>query len=332
MKNVLIDNHGRRINYMRIAVTDRCNLRCFYCMPEEGIDFLPRQSLMSYEEILRMVRLVADMGINKVRLTGGEPFVRRNLMSLIERIAAIEGIEKIALTTNGTLTAPLVGDFKRLKIHSVNLSLDSLDEKRFAEVTRRNELHNVLRTLDALLEHGLDVKINSVVMQGQNEQDILPMVEMTRQLSVSVRFIEEMPFNGSGQHYDVWTWDYRRIIEHIRSAYPSLHKLPDPPASTALHYGIDGHQGSVGVIPAYSRTFCGTCNRIRVTPQGQLKTCLYDSGVFNIRDLMRAGATDAELAAAIRDAVAHRAKDGHEAEQKRFSGIPVSESMTTIGG
>lgn len=328
----MIDNHGRRVNYVRLAVTDRCNLRCFYCMPEEGIEFLPRQALMTYEEMERLLRVLADMGVDKVRLTGGEPFVRRDMMSFIEKIAAIDGIKKIALTTNGTLTAPLVKDFKRLKINSVNLSLDSLDEQRFFEVTRRHEFKNVMRTLDALLEHEIEVKINSVVMQGQNEQDILPMVQMTKNLPVNVRFIEEMPFNGEGQHYEKWVWDFRRILDHIRTAYPSLRKLPDPPDSTSYNYAIDGHQGTVGVIAAYSRTFCGTCNRIRITPQGLLKTCLYDSGVFNVRDLMREGASDADLGAAISDAVAHRAKDGHEAEQNRFAGSPVRESMTTIGG
>lgn len=329
---MLYDNHGRPINYVRLAVTDRCNLRCFYCMPEEGIEFLPRTALLTYEEMERMLRVLAGLGIDKVRLTGGEPFVRRDFMGFIEKIAAIEGIRKIGLTTNGTLTAPHVKDFKRLKITTVNLSMDSLDPERFFEVTRRDEYHNVMRTLNALLAHGIETKINSVVMQGRNEQDILPMAALTRDLPVNVRFIEEMPFNGTGQHYTEWVWDHRRIIDHIRAHYPSLAKLPDPPHSTSYNYAIEGHKGTIGVIAAYSRTFCGTCNRIRITPQGLLKTCLYDSGVFNVRDLLREGATDAELSTAFVEAIGHRAKNGFEAEQQRFLGAPVSESMTTIGG
>lgn len=329
---MLYDNHGRLINYVRLAVTDRCNLRCFYCMPEEGIKFAPKRDILSYEEMERLLRILAGMGIDKVRLTGGEPFVRRDLMAFIEKIAALEGIRKIALTTNGTLTAPLVKHFKNLKISSVNLSLDSLDPARFFEVTRRDEFHHVMHTLDELIAHGIDTKINTVVMQGRNEQDLLALVELTRTKPVSVRFIEEMPFNGTGQHYEHWVWDHRRIIDHIRGHYPSLSKIPDPPFSTSYNYTIEGHQGTVGVIAAYSRTFCGTCNRIRITPQGLLKTCLYDTGVFNVRDLMRAGATDDELRTAFLDAIGHRAKDGYEAERQRFHGAPVTESMTTIGG
>jgi molybdenum cofactor biosynthesis protein A len=329
---MLYDNHGRLINYVRLAVTDRCNLRCFYCMPEEGIKFAPRREILTYEEMERIVRVLAEMGVEKVRITGGEPFVRRDLMAFLEKIAALEGVKQIALTTNGVLAAPHVRHFKRLKIHSVNLSLDSLDPARFFEVTRRNEFAAVMRTLDELLGHGLEVKINTVVMQGRNEQDLLPLVELTRRLPVSVRFIEEMPFNGSGQHYTDWTWDHRRIIAHLRDSFPSLTKIPDPPHSTSGNYTIDGHVGTVGVIAAYSRTFCGTCNRLRITPQGLLKTCLYDTGIFNVRDLLRAGASDRDLATAFTEAIGHRARDGYEAEARRFGNAAVTESMATIGG
>jgi molybdenum cofactor biosynthesis protein A len=329
--NMLYDNHGRIINYLRLAVTDRCNLRCFYCMPEEGIAFAPRREILTYEEMERIVRVLAGYGIDKVRITGGEPFVRRGLMGFLEEIAAIDEIKKIALTTNGVLAAPYVPEFRRLKIDSVNLSLDSLDPERFFEVTRRREFDAVMRTLDALLAHGIDVKINTVVMQGRNESDLVALAGLTRDLPVGVRFIEEMPFNGSGAHYREWTWNHRRIVEHLREAYPSLTKIDDPPHSTSSNYAIEGHRGTVGVIAAFSRTFCGTCNRIRITPQGLLKTCLYDAGIFNVRDLLRAGATDAELAGALLAAIGHRAKDGYEAEANRFL-HPVSESMATIGG
>ena len=328
----LFDNHGRRINYVRLAVTDRCNLRCYYCMPEEGIEYVPRNALMTYEEMLRLMRLLVGMGIEKVRITGGEPFVRRDFMPFLTELAATPGLRDIALTTNGTLTAPHIPALWKLGIRSVNLSLDSLDPVRFREITRRDEFANVWETFIQLLAHGFRVKLNSVVMEGKNEADLLPMVELTRHLPVSVRFIEEMPFNGEGAHYQRLLWDWRRILDLLQSHYPALQKLPDPPNSTAYNYAIPGHRGTVGIIAAYSRTFCGTCNRIRITPQGLLKTCLYDDGIFNVKDLMRAGASDPELETAFREALGNRARDGHEAEAGRFAGSPIRESMTTIGG
>ena len=329
---MLYDNHGRLINYVRLAVTDRCNLRCFYCMPEEGIKFLHKTAILSYEEMVRLITILSEMGIEKVRLTGGEPFVRRDIMDFIKSIAALDKIKKIALTTNGTLTAPHVKDFKNLKITSVNLSLDSLDPKRFFEVTRRDEFHHVMQTLEELLKYDIDTKINAVVIQGKNDQDILKMVEMARHDPLSIRFIEEMPFNGTGHHHKDWIWNHKHIIDHIRAAHPSLTKLPDPPHSTSFNYTIDGFKGTIGVIAAYTRSFCGTCNRIRITPQGLLKTCLYDSGVFNVRDLMREGATDGDIKTAFLEAIGNRAKNGFEAEKNRFMGAAVTESMTTIGG
>ena len=332
-RSKLVDNHGRTINYVRLAVTDRCNLRCFYCMPAEGIEYMPRAELLTFEEMLRLVRVLASLGVDKVRITGGEPFVRRDLMDLLRGIAATDGITTVNLTTNGTLTAPHVAELKRIGIKSVNLSLDSLDPKRFFEVTRRDEFDKVWATLEALLKHDIDVKINSVVIAEKNDSDIVPMVELTRNLPVSVRFIEEMPFNGAGLRDDGKpTWHWQRILERISTHFPDIEKLVDAPNSTSYNYKIKGHRGTVGIIAAYSRTFCGTCNRLRITPQGGLKTCLYDSGVFNIRDLMRQGATDEQLATALIDAVGNRAKDGFEAEARRFAGAPIFESMTTIGG
>ncbi len=328
----LYDNHGRLINYVRIAVTDRCNLRCFYCMPEEGIEYVPRQELLSYEEMLRLSSLLVRMGIEKIRITGGEPFVRRDIMDFLHALAKMEGLKEIHITTNGTTTAPLVPELKLLGIRSVNLSLDSLDRDQFFQITRRDAFPQVMETPQALLHHGIKTKINAVVMEGKNTKDILPMVEMTKDQPISVRFIEEMPFNGSGRASEQLYWDHRRILAHIRSQYPELEKLPDPPFSTSYNYRIPGFLGSIGIIAAYSRTFCGTCNRIRITPQGTLKTCLYDDGIFNVRDLIRAGATDTQLEETFLQALGNRAKDGWEAEKKRKFGLPVQESMSTIGG
>jgi cyclic pyranopterin phosphate synthase len=326
---MIYDNHNRPITYLRLAVTDRCNLRCFYCMPEEGIKYLPKKQLLTYEEMERLVQVLARLGVSKVRITGGEPFVRTGLMDFMHRLAAVDGLTDISMTTNGVLTAPHVADLAAMGVKAVNLSLDTLDRERFHKITRRDELPAVLDTLDNLLAAGIETKINAVVMDGQNTQDLVPLAEMTRDMPVDVRFIEEMPFNGEGSHYPVLNWTHRRIVDELRAHFPNLKKIPDPAFSTSANYQIPGHQGTLGVIAAFSRTFCGTCNRIRLTAQGTLKTCLYDDGVLDVRALLRAGATDDELTAAFLKAFAHRPANGFDAERNR---AVVSESMATIGG
>lgn len=328
----LYDNHGRPINYLRLAVTDRCNLRCFYCMPEEGIKYMPKKELLTFEEIERLIGLLAPMGISKIRLTGGEPFVRNDLMKLIRSIVEIEGIKDLHITTNGILTAPHIAELKSLGIASVNLSLDTLDRERFKVITRRDEFEKTWETLQSLIENDIPVKINAVVMDGKNIDDILPMVELTKKYPVSVRFIEEMPFNGSGQLSPNLTWTYNKIIDYIKSEHPTLKRLMDPKHSTSYNYQVPGFSGTVGVIAAFSRTFCGSCNRIRITAQGVLKTCLYDDGVLNVRDLMRLGKSESDIKDQLLHAFRNRAKDGFEAEAQRKEGTPAIESMSTIGG
>lgn len=328
---VLLDNHGRTVNYLRLAVTDRCNLRCHYCMPEHGLEWLSRSELLTYEEMLRLCSLLVKLGIQKIRITGGEPFVRKDMMKFLAALSRLDGLHQITLTTNGVVTAPLVPELKKLGIRSVNLSLDTLDRERFFQITRRDELPKVLDTLDALLRHDIAVKINAVVMDGQNSDHIVPLTEMTKNLPVDVRFIEEMPFNGGDHATATPFWNHRRILDTLRAQWPDLEKIPDPPFSTSMNYQIPGHRGKVGIIAAWSRTFCGTCNRIRVTPQGVLKTCLYDHGVLNLRDLMREGLSNQELTSRLLLAFNHRHKDGWEAEEAR-RGMPVEESMATIGG
>jgi len=301
-------------------------------MPEEGIRYLPKKQLLTFEEIERLISLLASLGISKVRLTGGEPFVRNDLMQLINRISEIPGIKDLHLTTNGVLTAPHIPDLKKIGIASVNLSLDTLDRSRFQAITRRDEFEPVMNTLNLLLEHEIPVKINAVVMEGKNIDDILPLVELSRNSLVDVRFIEEMPFNGEGNHYPILNWTYKKILHYIESYYPDLQKIPDGPFSTSYSYKVPGYKGSIGVIAAFSRTFCGTCNRIRVTAQGTLKTCLYDDGVLDIRHLMRSGAGDEEIKQSLLHAFQSRSKDGFEAESKRKNQLPISESMSTIGG
>ncbi len=331
-KQMLFDNHGRPLTYVRLAVTDRCNLRCFYCMPEEGIHYLPKNELLTYEEITRLLTLLATMGISKVRLTGGEPFVRNDLMKLVRTIVEIPGIKNLHITTNGILTTPHIPELKKLGIASVNLSLDTLDKDRFKNITRRDEFDAVVKTYSALLDHGIPVNINAVVMEGKNIDDIVPLIELTKRNPVSVRFIEEMPFNGEGTHYPTLNWTYTKILDYITAHYPNIYKIQDPANSTSYHYAIPGHRGKIGVIAAFSRTFCGTCNRIRITAQGGLKTCLYDDGVLDIKALIRSGKNDEEIKLALLKAFNSRTLDGFEAEEKRKDNNPVHESMSTIGG
>lgn len=328
---VLYDNHGRRINYVRLAVTDRCNLRCFYCMPEEGIKYEAREDLLSYEEMERLLGLLQEMGITKIRITGGEPFVRRDMLSFLGKVCRM-GFKQVNITTNGTLTSDVVPDLKSMGISSVNLSLDTLDPERFFAITRRDVFPQVMQTFYSLMEAGITTKINAVVMDGKNIDDLVPMAELAKDYPVDVRFIEEMPFNGEGSHYQNLAWNHRQIVNHLKVAFPSMEKIPDPPHSTSMNYIVPGFKGKIGIIAAYSRTFCGSCNRIRLTPKGMLKTCLYDNGVFNVRDLVRAGATNDQIRDTFLEALGNRAKDGWEAEKNRNGGLPVTESMSTIGG
>jgi cyclic pyranopterin phosphate synthase len=270
------------------------------------------------------------MGIQKIRITGGEPFVRKDIMSLLTSISELNGLDELSITTNGVLTAPYVEQLKNIGVKSINLSLDTLDAGRFFAITRRDEFAAVMATLDELLKHDIEVKINAVVMDGKNTQDIVPLVELTKELPVSVRFIEEMPFNGDGHIYTGLNWDHIRILDAIKEHFPEIKKIKDPAYSTAYNYHVPGHKGDVGIIAAYSRTFCGTCNRIRITPQGTLKNCLYDNGVLNVKDLIRAGKSDADIKESLLIAFNNRVKDGWEAES--LVGTGMHESMATIGG
>ena len=327
--NQLLDNHGRPMTYLRLAVTDRCNLRCSYCMPAEGIVYMPERELLTWEEMSRVVRVMHGMGIEKVRITGGEPFVRNGLMDFLTEITALPGLE-VCLTSNGVLIGDYIGQLKSLGIRSVNLSLDALDRDRFKQITRRDDFEIVYHNLLRLVEEGFEVKINAVVMKGQNEQDILALTALTKELPVSVRFIEEMPFNGSGLVEGTLFWNHERILKEIKSVYPDAKAILMRGGETANRYEIPGHQGDVGIIAAFSRTFCGTCNRVRLTAKGQVKTCLYDDGVFDLKAYLRAGVSDEELKNVLVGLYQKRPLDGFEAENNR-KGV-INESMTTIGG
>ncbi len=328
---MLIDNHGREINYLRLAVTDRCNLRCFYCMPENGIKYMNRKDLLSFEEMTRLIRVFGDLGISKIRITGGEPFVRKGIMSFLKGVSELTTIKEINITTNGTFTVEQIPALEKMGIKSVNLSLDSLDSQRFFDITRRDLFDQVMTTYRRLVDSKISVKTNMVVMDGRNIEDIYPMLELTKHNDVSVRFIEEMPFNGTEGQGNATIWPAKKIMTYIEEKY-THEKMIDPPASTSLNYKIPGYVGSFGIIPAYTRTFCGSCNRIRLTPQGTLRTCLYGEGQVNFRDFIRGGVTDDALGDHLIKVIGKRAKDGFESEKSRSATLPASESMATIGG
>ena len=327
---MLIDNHGRKIDYLRLAVTDRCNLRCLYCMPAEGLHWLPRKEILSLEEIERLLYLFSQWGITKVRFTGGEPFMRKDFPLLLQSIASKKWFETLSITTNGTLLEPHIPLIQKLGLHTVNLSIDTLDASRFYQMTRRDDFAVVWNSFEQLINHGIRTKVNAIVMKDRNEEDIVPLVELTRQFPVDVRFIEEMPFNGSGNYTSIH-WTAQRIIEEIRKHYPGLEKVNDEPNDTVSGYQVPGHQGQVGVIAAYSRSFCGTCNRLRLNAEGKIKTCLYEVGHLSLRDAMRAGASDKELEQLIRTVIGQRFANGFEAEKHRMKNA-TQESMARIGG
>lgn len=325
------DSFGRTINYLRLAVTDRCNLRCSYCMPKEGLNWLPQKEIMSYEEMLRLCTVLVKMGIEKIRITGGEPFVRKDLIPFLYQLSELNGLKEITLTTNGILTSNYISDLKKIGIQSVNLSLDTLNEEAFYKITHRNELNNVLKTLHQLLENNINVKINTVVMEDKNIDAIIPLVQLTNSLPVSVRFIEEMPFNGSN-HTASLKWNYDTILTHIQKHFPTIQKITDAPFSTSYNYQIPEHQGNIGIIAAYTRSFCNSCNRLRVTPTGMLRICLYEAGKINLKDAIRRNCTDEELKNIITNAVLKKPIDGWEAQNSLVEKNLEHQSMATIGG
>lgn len=325
------DSFNRTIDYVRIAVTDRCNLRCFYCMPAEGIPYEPKSHLLSYEEITRLLEVLGGMGFQKVRFTGGEPFLRKDFMQLLEKTAGLDAYKSIHITSNGTLLHRHIPQLKELGIKKINLSIDSLDKERFQKITRRNDFDKVMQTFHLLVENDFKIKLNAVIMKGINTQDIIPLAELAKDYPVDVRFIEEMPFNG-GYKENVEMYSARDIYADLKTHYPDLEKLPSKHGDTASLLSNPGYKGNIGVIAAFSRTFCNTCNRLRISSKGEIKSCLYDDGVFNIRDYMRSGVSNKELENKFKEIVRLKPKDGFEAEKMRKIPTAAMQSMSSIGG
>jgi cyclic pyranopterin phosphate synthase len=328
--NPLVDGHGRPIGDVRISVTDRCNFRCQYCMPAEGLPWLNRSDLLTYEEIERIVALLAAMGVHDVRLTGGEPLVRKELWRLVERLSAIEDVHDLSLTTNGYLLARQVADLVRAGLRRVNVSLDALAPDRFFQLTRRDSLHQVLEGLEAAQRHPelRPIKVNVVALKDFTEDEVLRFAEFARQHPYEVRFIEFMPLDADRS----WTRDKvlpnRDIVAMIDEVYP-LVPIGRERHGTARRYRFADGNGEMGFISPVSEPFCGDCNRIRLTAEGQLRTCLFSLNETDLRGPLRDGASDAELEKIVRDAV-WRKELKHHVNDPGF--VQPLRTMSRIGG
>ncbi len=329
---MLQDSFHRNIDYARIAVTDRCNLRCHYCMPA-GIRYGKQRKLLSLDEIYVLLKVLGEMGFKKLRFTGGEPFLRPNFMKLLQKTQALQSFSSLRITSNGVLIQKHLRELKELGILDINLSLDSLDPKRFQRITRAKHFPKVMEALESMLALGFRIKINSVIMRDLNEEEILPLSLLSKDEPIDVRFIEEMPFNGTGS-FDTNIVRAKEIEALLKQAYPAMSKLPMQAGSTTQAYAVPKHKGKIGIIAAYSRFFCGTCNRLRITAKGEIKNCLYDNGIFSMRDYLRQGASPAALAEKIKELLRLKPKDGFEAERRLAQGgqTLAKMSMSTIGG
>jgi GTP 3',8-cyclase len=330
MREPLRDGHGRLIGDVRVSVTDRCNFRCQYCMPAEGLPWLERAEVLSFEEIARVVALLAAMGVGDVRLTGGEPLVRRELPRLAGMLARIDDVRDLSLTTNGFLLERDAAALVAAGVNRFNVSIDSLQRDRFFAMTRRDALPQVLRGLETLaaFPQAHPVKVNAVAIRGFTEQEALPFARLAREKPYEVRFIEFMPLDGD----HAWTPEQVLTGEEIRAAIHAVHPLePEPrePSATARVFRFaDGH-GRIGFINPVSEPFCDDCNRIRLTADGRLRTCLFSLHETDLRGPLRAGADDDELEGIVRDAV-WRKELKHHVNEPGF--VQPARTMSAIGG
>lgn len=327
----LVDSFGRVHSNLRISVTDRCNIRCFYCMPDENIRFKPREELLSFEEIVRFVHVVAQLGVNKLRLTGGEPLVRSGLDELVRQLAGVPGIEDIALTTNGLLLADHAERLKHAGLNRVNVSLDTLNEATFQRIARREGLSRVLEGIAASQRVGFEkIRLNAVAIRGITEDDIVPLGEFARRHGLELRFIEFMPLDAEEQ----WQSDLVLSGEEIRRALEDgfcalLPAARPDPSQPATDYEFADGVGRIGFINPVSQPFCSDCNRLRITAEGQVRNCLFSTTEWDARAVMRGGGTDEQLAELVRESVLAK-KPGHGIDSPEF--LRPQRSMYQIGG
>ncbi|MEW5317989.1 MAG: hypothetical protein WDW38_009243 [Sanguina aurantia] len=328
----LIDTFGRTHTYLRISLTERCNLRCTYCMPAEGVELTPQEQLLTSAELTHLVSLFAASGVTKVRLTGGEPSLRKDVVELTRGFAALPGIQTVAMTSNGIALGRQLEALKGAGLSALNLSLDTLRPELFAQLARRDGHSKVMRCIQQALDLGFDpVKVNAVIMRGVNEAELPAFVELTRDSPVNVRFIEYMPFDGN-----VWSQrkmvGYQEMLSSVQAAYASeggLERERDPWGEVAKNWRVPGFRGTVSFITSMTQHFCGDCNRLRLLADGSLKVCLFGANEVSLRDAMRGGATDEELLLIIRAAVL-RKKAAHAG--MGVLAATMNRPMITIGG
>lgn len=331
MQNALIDTYGRGHNNLRISVTDRCNIRCFYCMPADNVQFMDRKHLLTFEEIERFVRVAVTLGVDKIRLTGGEPLVRKDLYKLVERLAAIPEIKDIGITTNGILLADEAQRLWDAGLRRINISLDALDPVRFKEITRREGYEKVLEGIAAAQRVGFDpVKVNAVSIRGMTEDQVVPFGHFARDTGAEVRFIEFMPLDADNAWEREKVLFAHEIIEKLSTEImPLLPEGPDDPSAPATDYTFEDGVGRIGFIASVSRPFCMSCNRFRLTADGKLRNCLFSLEETDVKPLIREGGSEAAIAEAIRSCIADK-KEGHEINTARF--IQPERPMYSIGG
>jgi len=312
----IIDRFGRTFNYLRLALNEQCNLRCIYCMPEEGIEFRPEDKLLSTEEIFRLIELASQMGVSKIRLTGGEPLLRKDLVPIIQFANSLDGIDSIHVTTNGLLLSKYIHELESAGLSGINISLDTLEQNKYKTITRRDGLKSVLDGLDKAIKSSIQsIKLNVVAMRDFNDDELMDFVALTKENDITVRFIELMPFDS----HQIWKTGKFYGADHIVSDLKNqVEELNPIDGSRTEHYifRVNDYKGKVAVIPAYSRSLCGECNRLRITADGKLLNCLYSQDETNLRDAMREGKTLVEIEDMIRNTMKKKYKDGWEAQNQ----------------
>ncbi|KAM8709896.1 hypothetical protein ACLKA7_016662 [Drosophila subpalustris] len=299
----LTDSFGRHHTYLRISLTERCNLRCDYCMPAEGVPLQPKSQLLTTEEVLRLARIFVEQGVRKIRLTGGEPTVRRDIVEVVGQLKALPQLEHVGITTNGLVLTRLLLPLQRAGLDSLNISLDTLRKDRFEKITRRKGWERVIAGIDLAIQLGYRPKVNCVLMRNFNEDEICDFVEFTRERPVDVRFIEYMPFSGNKWHTERLI-SYSETKQIIRERWPEFQALPNGPNDTSKAYAVPGFAGQLGFITSMTEHFCGTCNRLRLTADGNIKVCLFGNKEFSLRDAMRSeDCTEQQLVELIGSAV-----------------------------
>jgi cyclic pyranopterin phosphate synthase len=331
LKGPLVDRFGRVHTDLRVSVTDRCNIRCFYCMPAENVVFRPREELLTFEEIEQFVRVAASLGVKKLRLTGGEPLVRKGLPKLIERLAAVPGIEDLAMTTNGLLLVEQAADLRAAGLDRLNVSLDTMSEATFERISRRTGLQKVLDGIFAARRAGFEkIRLNAVAIRGLSEDDLVPLAEFSRKHDFQLRFIEFMPLDADGAWNDSEVLTGQIIREVLEDAFGRLAPIErDNPSQPAVDYRFVDGRGQIGFINPVSQPFCSDCNRLRLTAEGQVRNCLFSNEEWDVRELLRGEATDDELRRLVRDCVAAK-KPAHGIGEADFE--KPTRAMYQIGG